>query len=105
MSVSALVDGLVPVAFSATGAHLLADFQGTDTSAAWTVDLSSAKPVVRDLDGIADGNIPDGISGNGETVLVDNGFEGTAHSLETIPWGGGKPTVLVKHGGNGSWNY
>jgi hypothetical protein len=105
MSVGPLVDGLVPVAFSVTGSHLLADFQGTDTSAAWTVDLSSAKPVVRDLDGIADGNVPDGISRNGETILIDKGFEGTPYSLETIPWGGGKPTVLVKHGGEGSWNY
>jgi hypothetical protein len=105
MSVGPLVDGLVPVAFSATGSHLLADFQGTDTSAAWTVDLSSAKPVVRDLDGIADGNIPDGISRNGETILIDKGFEGTPSSLKTIPWGGGKATVLVKHGGEGSWNY
>jgi hypothetical protein len=105
MSASPLVDGLVPVAFSANGSHLLADFQGTDTSSAWTVDLSGAKPVVRDLDGIADGNIAAGISRNGQTILIDSGFEGSPQSVETIPWAGGKPTVLAKQGAFASWNY
>jgi hypothetical protein len=105
MSLSPLVDGLVPVAFSANGSHLLADFQGTDTSAAWVVDLSGAKAVVRDLNGIADGNVAAGISRSGQTVLIDSGFEGSPQSIETIPWGGGKPTVLAKHGAFASWNY
>jgi len=83
---------------------VLADFEGTDTSAAWTVNLSGASTVPRALNGVADGDIPDGLSRDGGTVLITKGFEGAPTSVETVPWAGGKPTVLSTHGANASWN-
>ncbi len=42
-----LVVGLVPIAFSASGSRLLSEFEGQDTSAAWTVRVPSgrARPI------------------------------------------------------------
>ena len=57
------------------------------------------------IDMFVNGNIAAGISRSGQTVLIDSGFEGSPRSVETIPWGGGKPTVLAKHGAFASWNY
>ncbi len=104
MSVGPLVAGLVPVAVSASGQHVLADFEGTDTSAAWTVNLSGSSTVPRALNGVADGDIPDGLSRDGGMVLITKGFEGAPTSVETVPWAGGEPTVLSTHGANASWN-
>jgi hypothetical protein len=104
MSVGPLAAGLVPVAVSATGEHVLADFEGTDTSAAWTVNLGGERTVARALNGVADGNVPDGLSRDGGTVLVTKGFEGAPTSVESVPWAGGEPTVLSAHGANASWN-
>lgn len=102
MSVNALADGLVPVAFSANGEHLLAGFTGTDQSASWVVDLADKTAVPRRL--IDSENTPDAISRDGGTVLLTNGFEGQPTSVESVPWGGGKPTVLARRGANASWN-
>jgi hypothetical protein len=104
MSVGPLVAGLVPVAVSADGRHLLADFEGTDTSAAWTVDVHGGSASARPLNGIRDGNIPDAISRDGQRVLLTNGFEGSPSAVQAIPWGGGAPVVLAAHGANASWN-
>jgi Tol biopolymer transport system component len=104
MSVGPLVEGLAPVAFSANGKHLLAVFSGEDTSASWTVDLSGPTAVVSDLNKMYDGNVPDGISRDGKTILLSTGFEGSLGSVETLPWHGGRPKVLAKGGANASWN-
>jgi hypothetical protein len=104
MSIAPLVTGLVPVAFSADGEHLLAMFEGEDTSAAWTVDLSKKTAVVSDVNHRYDGDMPDGISRNGETILYSTGFEGAPASVDTVPWAGGTVTVLSKHGTDAGWN-
>jgi Tol biopolymer transport system component len=104
MSVGPLVAGLVPVAVSATGEHVLADFEGTDTSAAWTVSLGGKATVARALNGVTDGDIPDALSRDGGTVLITKGFVGASTSVESIRWAGGEPTVLSAHGANASWN-
>jgi hypothetical protein len=49
-------------------------------------------------------NLADAISKDGSTVLFTNGFEGSPTSVERIPFGGGKATVLVRHGASASWN-
>jgi hypothetical protein len=101
-----LVSGLVPIAFSANGSRLLAEFEGEDTSAAWTVDLASGRarelttPGRHTLQGA-------GISADGTTVLLDeDSFENPPSSgrLVTMPFAGGSPRVLVAHGGQASWN-
>ncbi|MGA2471406.1 MAG: hypothetical protein ABSG64_12035 [Solirubrobacteraceae bacterium] len=102
--VGPLVSGLVPIAFSADGEHLLAACEGEDTLASWTVDLSGKTAVAHDLNDLYDGNKPDGISRDGKTVLYSTGFEGAPMSVDTVPWGGGKVTVLSTQGTNPSWN-
>jgi hypothetical protein len=98
-----LVSGLVPIAFA--GQRLLAEFVGEDTSEAWTVRLPSgrARRVTvggnRSVQGA-------GISGDGSTLLVDVGsFEQPASggSVDTLPFAGGAPTVVVAHAGEASW--
>jgi hypothetical protein len=101
MNVGPLAEGLLPLALSANGKHLLAGFTGTDQSGTWAVDLSSTTVVPRQLSAQT---VPDAISRNGQTVLFTKGFEGAPTSVESVPWGGGKPTVLAAHAANASWN-
>jgi hypothetical protein len=95
----------VPLAFSADGKRLLAEFEGQDTSEAWSVRVPtrSARRVTvggRSVVGA-------GISGNGRTLLIEEGpvFEvASAGRVATVPFGGGRSRVLVSHGAEASWN-
>lgn len=100
--VTLLQDGLMPVAVS--GRHLLANFVGEDTENAVTVDLVTHKQ-----HNLKIGKFPPvgyGISTDGKRVLVDTGFESPPQqgTVESMPFGGGKPTVLHTHGDEPSWN-
>jgi hypothetical protein len=98
--------GLTPVAFSSSGAHLLANFVGQNTTEAYVLDLSASKPQPRDLTGAGNGTIGDAISRSGDLILVTSGRTESqaADSVETVPWSGGKPTVVAAHGAYASWN-
>ena len=103
------LEGLTPIAFSANGKHLLANFVGQDPqdhTEAYTIDLTGAKPLWRDLTGDGNGNIGDAISADGKTILLTKGMTANLGplSIETIPWGGGKPTTIVAQGAYASWN-
>jgi hypothetical protein len=107
--ISSTLAGLTPIAFSGTGTHLLANLvgvAGTDHAEAYVVDLSTAKPAVRDLTGQSNGTIGDAISSDGHTVLLTKGASSNLaqQSIETVPWSGGKPTTIVPHGAYASWN-
>ena len=102
MKVDPLASGLEPLAFSANGQHLLCGFSGTDQSSSWAVTLGGKTVVLRQL--LDEFSVPDGISRDGSEVLLTKGFEGEPTSVVGAPWGGGKPTVLVPHGANASWN-
>ncbi len=100
-----LVVGLVPIAFSANGSRLLSEFEGQDTSAAWTVRVPSgrARPITFRNQSV----VGAGISSDGGTLLVDLGsFEAPPSSgrVASIPFAGGRPKVLVAHGAQASWN-
>jgi hypothetical protein len=100
-----LVVGLVPLAFSANGTRLLSEFEGQDTSVAWTVRVPSGR--ARQVRVGNQSVVGDGISRNGATLLVDLGsFESPPSSgrVATIPFTGGRPKVLVTHGAQASWN-
>lgn len=104
--VSPLAEGLVPIAVSADGRHLLAEFEGTDQSDAWAIDLVSHK-ANRVTIGRGQTVVGRGISRNGKRLLVDSGaFLGSpfAGRVMTVPFGGGPATVLVKHAIEPSWN-
>jgi Tol biopolymer transport system component len=98
-----LLSGLTATAWSADGSRLLAEYGGQDTSEAWTVDVRSGR--ARDLTGRFDGVIGADLSADGRTVLVQRGyFDDPKHqSVATIPFGGGRTTVLVRRGSEPSW--
>jgi Tol biopolymer transport system component len=107
--VAANVEGLTPIAFSANGKHLLANFigpQGSDHAEAYAVDLSGPKPSPpRDVTGQGNGDIGDAISSDGNTILLTDGIAGNATpSVETVPWAGGKPTPVIRQGAYASWD-
>ncbi len=104
------LEGLTPIAFSSNGKHLLANLigpQGSDQAEAYVVDLSGAKPLPpRNLTGQPNGYIGDAISSDGDTILVTKGVADNLAplSIETIPWSGGKPTVVIAQGAYASWD-
>jgi Tol biopolymer transport system component len=107
--VAANVEGLTPIAFSANGKHLLANFigpQGSDHAEAYAVDVGGPKPSPpRDLTGQGNGDIGDAISSDGDTILLTDGIASAATpSVETVPWAGGKPTAVVPDGAYASWD-
>jgi Tol biopolymer transport system component len=104
--VRTLVTGLNPVEWSASGAQLLADYGGQDTSQAFAVDPFSG--AARDLGARPfDGTSPGAISRDGTTVLAQTGgLEGPSPdtAVVTIPFTGGPPSVLVPRGMSPDWN-
>ncbi len=105
--VRSLVSGLTPVAFSADGRKLLAQFVGQDTSEAWAVSVPSGR--ARRLTPRS-ARLPlqaAGLAGDGSTVLAnEGGVDGPASEgrVATLPFAGGRSTVLVAHGSQASWN-
>lgn len=105
--VRSLVSGLIPVAFSADGSKLLAQFVGQDTSEAWTVGVSSGRAHRLTPKGARLPLEAAGISTDGSTLLVnEGGLDGPASEgrVATLPFAGGRSTVLVTHGSQASWN-
>jgi hypothetical protein len=105
--VRSLVSGLIPVAFSADGSRLLAQFVGQDTSEAWTVRVSSGRAHRLTPKGARLPLEAAGISTDGSTLLVnEGGLDGPASEgrVATLPFAGGRSTVLVAHGSQASWN-
>jgi hypothetical protein len=103
--VRSLVSGLVPLAFSNDGSRLLAQFGGQDTSEAWTVRVSSGR--ARRLTVRGRSVQAAGLSGDGSTVLInEGGFDGPASEgrVATMPFAGGRSKLLVAHGSQASWN-
>jgi hypothetical protein len=103
--VPSLLSGLVPLALDASGKRLLAAFQGQDTDEAFTIDLT--RRVARQLKVGRSSVTSGGITRDGKTVLVDvGGFMNppSTGNVETMPFGGGPATVLVKRAGEPSWN-
>jgi Tol biopolymer transport system component len=100
-----LVEGLVPLAFSASGSRLLAEFEGEDTSGAYAVNVASGRAREVTVHGHAVQGA--GISSDGSTLLIDeDAFEQAPSNgrVATIPFAGGHSKVLVAHGSQASWN-
>lgn len=103
--VAQLLAGLVPLAFSADGTRLVAEFEGEDTSEAWTVRVPSGR-AHRIL---VHGRTVEaaGISRDGFWVLLDeNTFENPPSSgrVSEIPFTGGPATTLIPHAAQANWN-
>lgn len=105
--VRSLVSGLIPFAFSADGSRLLTQFVGQDTSEAWAVNMASGAARRLTPKGARLPLQAAGLSRDGNTVLVDEGgVDGPASEgrVATLPFAGGRSTLLVAHGSQASWN-
>lgn len=100
--VPALLQGLTPTQFSATGSRLLAEYSGQDTSYAVTVNpATGAQRAI----GRAKGFVATGLSANGRTILGFTGFLGPGpHNIATAGYAGGPVKRLIRNGYEPSWN-
>ena len=102
--VGPLVVGLVPLAVSRDGRRLLAEFEGQDTSEAWTVRIASGR--ARRLVARGRSVVADGLSSDGLHVLVDErGLEGppSRGRVALLSFDGRRRELLVAHGSQASW--
>ncbi len=103
--VDPLLQGLYPTAWSASGNRLLAEFEGQDTTYAVTVNprTGAQRALTKERE---QGFVGTALSADGSTVLGWlGGFEpGAGHKVVTIPYGGGKPTVLAKNASEPDWS-
>ena len=102
--VDPLLQGLFPTDWSANGDRLLAEFEGQDTSYAVTVNpkTGAQRPLLKAEEM---GFVGTALSADGKTVLgFEGGFDpGNNHNIATVPYGGGKPTVLARNAFEPSW--
>jgi hypothetical protein len=98
-----LLSGLDPVAWSGDGSRLLAEFGGQDTSFAETVDPATG--AVRRVGRFSDGLVGYDLSADGSTILATTGGydPGNPHDIVTVPYTGGRPTILVRGGFSPDW--
>jgi hypothetical protein len=100
-----LIFGLAPVAFSANGRRLLAEYTGQDTGYAVTVNPRNGaerKVVPGDMEM---GFFGTAISKDGKLVLGVTGVEaGPAQHIAVVPYGGGRKKVIVASGYEPDWS-
>lgn len=104
-TVGALLQGLYPTAWSASGKQLLAEFEGQDTSYAVTVNARTGAQ--KPLDKVGEqGFVGTAISQDGTTVLgFTGGFEPSPnHRVATVPYSGGKVRTLVMGAYEPDWS-
>lgn len=103
--VGPLLLGLSPTEWSEDGSRLLAEFGGQDTTYAVTVDPLTGKERAL-TDERETGFVGTALSADGSTVLGSiGGFEpGPGHKVVTIPYAGGKQTVLANNASEPDWN-
>lgn len=103
--VDPLLLGLFPTEWSAEGRHLLAEFEGQDTSYAVGVDAwtGAQRPIGRTGE---QGFVGSAISRDGKTVLgYTGGFDpGARHDVATIPYKGGRMKVKVRNAFEPDWS-
>jgi Tol biopolymer transport system component len=102
-----LLSGPAPLAWSASGAQLLAQFGGQDTVYGEGVNpLTGAVHTFSAKKSIALQLVAAGISRDGSTVLAaTGGFDpGSGHNIVSVPFAGGPITTLVRNAFAPTWN-
>ena len=97
--------GIYPAAWSADGRRLLAANPATHNGRLWAVEVGSGR--ARDLTGWVGDLFAQGLSRDGRLVLAAIGCGGVVSPvgiLETLPFAGGRPTVIARGPCRGSWN-
>ena len=100
-----LISGLVPVELSANGKRLIAELEGVDVSAGFAVNPSNGKVRALDKD-LEHGFVATNLTADGRTVLGQTGGAdpNNRHNVVTMPYRGGKATVLVRHATEPDWS-
>ena len=103
-TVDPLLTGLVPTAWSRDGRRLLAQFGGQDTTYAETVNPRTGRhrPLVKAEE---TGLLATALSAGGTLVLgATGGFDPSSHhDVVSVPYSGGRATILVKNGFDPDW--
>jgi hypothetical protein len=102
-----LVSGLVPLELSANGKRLIARLEGQDSAAGFAVNPSNGKVrLLNKKGGLENGFVATNLTANGRTVLGQTGGldPNNKHNVVTIPYRGGKPTVLVRGATDPDWS-
>lgn len=103
--VDPLLQGLFPTDWSANGNRILAEFEGQDTSYAVGVNAKTGaqRPIAKAGE---QGFVGSALSADGKEVLgFTGGFDpASPHKVATVPYGGGKATVLAKGAYEPSWS-
>src|SRR3954451_14053322 len=99
-----LLSGLVAREMSADGRRLLAEFEGQDVSVGFAVNPASGhtRALSKNME---TGFVAADLSADGRTVLGMTGGADPAnrHDVVTVPYAGGKPTVLVRRAAYPDW--
>jgi hypothetical protein len=105
LKIPPLLSGLVPLDMSADGKRLLAEFTGQDTSVGFAVNPASGRTRALSKN-METGFAAGALSADGRTVLGMTGGAdpGNRHDVVTVPYAGGKPTVLVKRAAYPDWS-
>jgi hypothetical protein len=104
LKIPPLLSGLVAREMSADGRRLLAEFEGQDVSVGFAVNPVSGR--TRSLSkNMETGFVAADLTADGRTVLGMTGGPDPSnrHDVVTIPYAGGKPTVLVKRAAYPDW--
>ncbi|MGN6557815.1 MAG: hypothetical protein ACTHLH_07355 [Solirubrobacterales bacterium] len=100
-----LLQGLFPTDWSASGNRLLAEFEGQDTTYAVKVNpkTGTQKPVAQAGE---QGFVGTALSSDGKSVLgYTGGFDpGLKHDVLSVPYSGGKGSVLAKNAFEPAWS-
>jgi Tol biopolymer transport system component len=98
-----LLAGLSPLAWSADGTRLAAQYGGQDTSEAWRVNPQTG--AAADATGSFDGVVGWGLSRDGASLLATTGyFDSPDGNVVAIAWDGGAQTVLARKATQPSWS-
>lgn len=105
LSIPRLLSGLVPLEASADGRRMLAVFTGQDTQVGFTVDTATGRTRALSKD-FAAGLVGFDLSADGRTILAHTGGPdpAAAHDVVAVPYGGGKPRVLVRGAAYPDWS-
>jgi Tol biopolymer transport system component len=105
LKIPPLLSGLVPLELSADGTRLLAEFVGQDTSVGFAVNPVTGRTRALSKN-METGFVASNLTADGRTVLGMTGGADPAndHDVVTLPYAGGKPTVLVRNAAYPDWS-
>jgi Tol biopolymer transport system component len=105
LKVPALTSGLVPLEVSENGRRLLSVFTGQDSEVGFTVQMRTGQTHALSTD-FETGLVGFDLSADGRRILAHTGGPdpGNAHDVVVVPYGGGKPKVIVEDAAYPDWN-